>query len=1425
MTAIQTLTAILRKWVKWFYTICAILIICLAVVVQAGRSFSHLLGQYPQQISHYLSQQFNAQVSIGSLSAEWVGLKPMVHVNQLRIVSQSEQPILALAHAEMRLDLLDSLLHARLVWSTLKLNKLDVEFLQTSDGFWQIPGVPRDTSKPDEASAQLDPLIDMLLLSQHIEVDQSHFSFQFVSGTKTLLESPSVRMENAGDFHRLSLRVDVDKHPKTLQLTVEAKGDPRNKKQFTSRAFLQLDQFPTHEPIAAVTALLLHGSNAEVQSEGKLNAKLWFKSHKAREGFDVVGQLSVDRLKLPVIGHELTLNSYSSEIVGFWKYSGQWRLALQNMKARLHQDQNQADNHVENVNLVASAESLDAPLALHLQRLDLQALQHGLSAAGIWGESRLRDILLQLDPQGELRNLNVSIPLNNPRAWQLRANLAQVAVNAWHGVPALRKVDGFLQAGQDGGHVDLDSHEGFSMHFSPTYAAAMEFDQAKGQVAWWLQPTQNHIYVNSGALTLSKGNERVKGYMWLALPWQHGTGDIDLYLDIGATQLSASAYQKYTPSIVPPHLLSWLDASIGTQNTGVATAAGFVFRGTLNTPDHAARSYQLALNVQDAQLKFHPEWPRLEAINGHLLLDDETLSASLNSATLFASTVTHAEINLHPNPEDKGELLQVNGTIAGSAGDGLRVLRESMLRQYIGANMDSWRLDGAMKTRVDVAIPLVQGAQGAAQAVDIELLAPQFVMANLNVNARDLNGRIRYNQSAGLSSENLHAQLFDEPVDIFLTTKNLANKSQTRVDIKGDVDAGALARWSHRPEVLFLKGKIPYLAQVQLNHHTKALTPSKDATTGATIEAQEPFAVVTVKSGLAGVAVNLPAPYGKPANAERDLAFVMSLYDQSSLVDISYNNAVQALFALEPQTNTLRNAAVGLNSSAHLNLKPQFYVSGTLPNVDLALWQKVLQHYLAFEQQLAPRDLKPFAMAAVSTDLTAILSAGAEAQPQQSSPSLLFSQSPLASPNTGSGSGAGVSDGLVAGLPFYANVLLEHYQVGSVPLDALAVQAWRLPTAWKLAFTNPVVTGELYAPNDAAKPLDINLARLHLSPAEVALAEPNATPTPTMSTPALANKPALSVDPRSLPYANLTIAELFQGGENYGSWSLHIRPNDQGVLVENIHGKVRGVDVEGGSDPAAGATLNWSLKDATAYTQFEGSLSMVDISAALKAWQTPDMLESKAARFGVKLGWVGDPQDFQLKNLVGSMDIALESGRFKRNPSASSDGFLRLMATLNFDSLARRMRLDFSDLYQSGLAYDQINGKAIFEPGLMTFSEPLVLKTPSSRLQLAGKFDLDNERIDARLIATLPITGNFTFFTALVTGLPAAAGVYLVSKLFKKQLDQATSISYKIDGAWSDPTMKFDRLFESEESLRESVSKKAAQKKTKRVKTLKAPKT
>lgn len=1375
---------------KWFYFVIAIALILLAVLVQSGRSFSHLLGDYDQSIADYFSSKLNAQVSIGSIEADWGGLKPGVVIQNFSIKSHANQPIVAIKQARLRFDIVESLLNFRLVWSNLSLSQVDMNFAQTADGFWEIPGLPK-RADTEQHEVHLDALVDMLLLSTKIEFQSSHLSFRFTSGKEVVLDSPYLLFENSNDFHRLSLQVDVDEQSRSIYLVMEGEGDPRDIDNFRSRGYLQLNRFPTSEPIAAANAFLLSGADASsVQSEGMVDANIWFETRAGGKGYDLSGRLGLQRLSLPLGERRISLDNFSTELSGYWLPGGKWQLGLQQVNAGI------GEQKITDVNLAVAAGGFNKALQISLDNLDLARVNDMLGSVGALGEGRLHDVLTALNPRGQLHNLQLTLPVKQPKEWQLRANLEQVATNAWQGVPALAGVDGYVQAGQKGGFVDIDSRQSFSMHYSPTYKAPMEYDRAKGQVAWHLQPEKNQIYVNSGQLEFQKGEELARGYMWLSLPWQRNTGDIDLYLQIGAKQLNASLYQKYTPSVVPESLLDWLEQSVGAENPGIATEAGFVYRGTLNTKSPMARTYQLYLDIKDAELNYHPGWPALTQLDGRLLVGDMDIAASVTDAGIYTSRVKQAEVRVNPRTKGKGSLLQVNGQIAGAASDGIRVLREGMLRQYLGSSMDSWSMQGEMQAQLDLDIPIGTGEEkpaGAHQQVSVDLQVPQFELQNLNLVANELSGHINYSSDTGISSDTLHARFFDQPVEVTLGTRKLEDdSSQTLIDISGEVDVQQLAYWSKRPELMFLKGNLPYKTLVELNHRPRTgknlveLSPEEviDPQLSAADFAQEAFAAITITSNLANVAVDLPAPYGKPATDQRPLEVKVLLHESQAQIDVHYNDDIQALFRTDRESNnSLLNANIALGSEAKFGSQPQFLVSGYLPGIDLDAWKEVQARYKTYTERLAP-----------------VIAQGVNA-PQSAAPALITNTE---------------AEGQIAGLPFRAELMLGQYELGSLKLENLNVVAVPVRIGWQLDLKNTIVEGRVVIPDSRFKPLQVDLVSLSLTKEILGLSETPDSPSAALGTgepeetagaepqsaPAV---PREVINPRKLPLANISVGSLLLDGNNYGNWSLQLRPNNLGVVIGNIRGSIRGVTITGSDGAAEGAKLIWQDGPEGVQTRFIGNLETGDMAAVLRAWDKPDTIESKAARYRTDLYWAGSPQDFGLVNLNGEMTIWLEKGRFKRDASAG-DGILRLMSVLNFDSLARRMRLDFSDLYKSGLAYDEINGKVRFNQGILVFEEPLLVRTPSSGLQMAGTINLRKETINGRLVATLPVAGNLTFFAALATGLPAAAGVYLVSKLFKKQVDQATSISYTIKGGWDEPQMSFDRLFESEKSLRDSVN-------------------
>jgi uncharacterized protein YhdP len=137
------------------------------------------------------------------------------------------------------------------------------------------------------------------------------------------------------------------------------------------------------------------------------------------------------------------------------------------------------------------------------------------------------------------------------------------------------------------------------------------------------------------------------------------------------------------------------------------------------------------------------------------------------------------------------------------------------------------------------------------------------------------------------------------------------------------------------------------------------------------------------------------------------------------------------------------------------------------------------------------------------------------------------------------------------------------------------------------------------------------------------------------------------------------------------------------------------------------------------------------------------------------------------------------------------------MGLINFDTIVRRVQLDFADVYKEGLSFDEIDGRVAIDRNVLSFyDEPIVFEGPSSEFKLAGEIDLNSNTIDADLVATLPVADNLPWIGVIAGGLPGVAGTYVLSKVFDSQLKKLSSALYSINGSLDDPEVKFEQLFQ-----------------------------
>lgn len=359
-----------------------------------------------------------------------------------------------------------------------------------------------------------------------------------------------------------------------------------------------------------------------------------------------------------------------------------------------------------------------------------------------------------------------------------------------------------------------------------------------------------------------------------------------------------------------------------------------------------------------------------------------------------------------------------------------------------------------------------------------------------------------------------------------------------------------------------------------------------------------------------------------------------------------------------------------------------------------------------------------------------------------------------------------------------AVVAIDHLSAAGIELNTVNIDALHSEQLWDINIDNQLLAGNIRVPENLDQPI---VARLNYI---------------TLPKPELGSRQGHldDIDPSSLPALDFATEGLRIGDKELGSLAFVMRPNKHGVSIDQIEAEITGITVDKAPSGKT-AQLNWSKIDNNHHSAFTGALISDDLGSILKAWDMPMILTTNQAAFLTDLSWQGKPWDLPTQAPTGNITLRFEKGRFFQAPGTTTNALLKVVGLINFDTWLRRLKFDFSDLFSTGVNFDNLKGGLAFEEHQIRFDEPIVVTLPSGKLRLLGQTNLVEETIDARLIATLPVGTNLPWVAALAGGLPAAAGVYITSRFFKSQVDRISSISYKITGDLNNPEVEVDRIF------------------------------
>jgi uncharacterized protein YhdP len=266
-------------------------------------------------------------------------------------------------------------------------------------------------------------------------------------------------------------------------------------------------------------------------------------------------------------------------------------------------------------------------------------------------------------------------------------------------------------------------------------------------------------------------------------------------------------------------------------------------------------------------------------------------------------------------------------------------------------------------------------------------------------------------------------------------------------------------------------------------------------------------------------------------------------------------------------------------------------------------------------------------------------------------------------------------------------------------------------------------------------------------------------------------------DPRSLPPARIRVADFRVSDMRLGSLDAQISQRGDGVAVEPL-------TFTSPTFRVAGNAL-WVVEGGDVErqrTELKLGLRSTDIRPTLTALGYDDVLEGKSATADAELVWAGGPRSDFLQVAAGRLTLSLERGQFL----AVDPGTGRILGLLSVGALPRRLGLDFRDVTDKGLAFDEVKGEFRIDGG-NAFTCNLGLLGPVADLGIVGRVGF-RERDYEQLAVARPHVSDVVALGSAVVGGPVVGGAaLLIAQVFRRPLSSLGESYYRVTGSWDAP--------------------------------------
>jgi uncharacterized protein (TIGR02099 family) len=968
-----------------------------------------------------------------------------------------------------------------------------------------------------------------------------------------------------------------------------------------------------------------------------------------------------------------------------------------------------------------------ALLANTLDLGDLQTLAQHLPLP-----EGLRAALKRHNPRGQVQQLALQWqgPFDAPRGYQLRAQVQQLALDgvpaaaaatpssgAQHplhpGIPGLSGLSGSVEASERGGSAQF-AVRGGSVDLPGVFEQPrVDIAQLAARAQWRRDAAGWTVELDVPELANADAAGRLRA------TWKQtagGPGQLDLRA--GFTRADARRTWRYLPLSVPQATRDYLRQALveGRSNDVQVTLKGDLARFPFSD---RSGEFLVVAKVEDGVLDYapargaQPGWPAFSRVQGQLVFEREALkfrdfSARYQNVQLSGVRGQIPDL-MHTSS------LTLEGSASGPLDEQLRYVQASPLATGGVKVLARARAGGNARLELKLAIPLAQAADTKVEG-RVLLAGNDLALGGELPSLGRAQGQVSFSERGFAIGRGTTALLFGGEAAIDGGTRadgsvqiNLAGSAQAEGLRREKAALGALAALAER-----MSGQTRYDAAVTVR--ANGLTE------------------LTVQSSLQGLALDLPAPLAKPADAALALKLGTQLglpAPDGSVPDTLSLNLGPAIAARYERlhrptagggwdTRVLRGG-IGIQQPA---VAPDngVFAHVTLPRVDVDAWLALLKRL------------------------------GLDSEPGS-----VGSDSASYAPNL---------------LAFDAGELT----IFNKQFNRAIVGASKVDGQWQANIEARELSGYLgirAGQRGGPGRVTARLARLVVPPDSREVEQ------------------LLDEAPETIPALDIQIEDFDLRGKKLGSVEVEaVNRNVQGVrewrltkiAIQNPDARFSAVGnwvpvaSMAPSAAARSAPLSASRRTALSY-----QLDIVDAGRLLARLGLPNTVRGGSGKIEGQLAWIGSPFAFDYPTLSGELALARARGQFLK----ADPGVARLLGVLSLQSLPRRIALDFRDVFSEGFGFDQVSGNARIERGIVSTNN-LRMKGVQANVLMEGSTDLARETQNLYVIIEPDV--NLGTASLAYAAINPAIGLttFFLQWIARKPLGKALAYEYQVSGSWSD---------------------------------------